>query len=159
MKPERWIIAVLLILLGTVVAYYAAPLAGLSLGTSGGGQLQFVLPTASGLAVGQSVPLVPAGEDNAMRGAGEEAGRIASILPITQGVLVTVNLDLASIPSGVRAILRPSTPPKPSVLELAGRGSPRSLAAGTTLRIPADLQLGPPEGLVEPVPEWPLESP
>lgn len=121
-------------------------------GSAPAARVQFVLPTASGLALDQAVAITGVTVQ-------EDAGRIVDLAVVTEGVLVTVELSTnARLPESAQAVLRPGTPPRPSTLELTGGEVPELPAAGSIRRIPAVLQMGPPDGLIEPLPEWPLGS-
>lgn len=165
MKLDRWIIVGLLVLLLGAGTYYGVFIAGLFGDPDFAGEVEFILPTAMGLSRGQIVM-------SSSQPIGAELGVIASLTPVTSGVLVTVRLTSGtSLPSGAHAVLRPGSPPLPSTLEIIS-GSDNSssggviaaksaalapvAAGGFPLRIPADVEPGPPEGLVEPTPEWPL---
>lgn len=152
MRLDRWIILFLLLALAAVGTYYVASQVGLAFITSTGPTIQFVLPTASGLKVGQS--LAASGQP-----AADDIGRITEIVPIADGVLVTATLQKSQpVPPDAHVLLRPGSPPKPSILELAGGSGHATVSKGTIVRVTASVELGPPEGLVEPVPEWPLDN-
>ncbi len=152
MRLDRWIILFLLLALAAVGTYYVASQVGLAFITSTGRTIQFVLPTASGLKVGQSLA-------RASQPAADDIGSVTSILPIADGVLVTATLRAGqALPEDAHILLRPGSPPKPSTLELGGDAATELAPDAAHVLIPATVELGPPEGLVEPVPEWPLES-
>ena len=101
--------------------------------------------TGIGLSEGQVVEITGGGL----------AGRIRSIEPVSEGVVVTIALDgTLSLNEGTIVLLRPGTPPVPSRLEILlpdGGAKPISYPA----RLQGRIEVGPPDGLAEPSPVWP----
>lgn len=149
-RVETLIIGGFLLLLAAVGVYHLATSGMGNMKAVDGRTLTFVLPSTTGIALGQAV-VSGAGTS------GELLGHVVGIEPVSGGALISVHVEAgAVIHRGARAILRPAAPPRPSLVEISS-----SLASSEPLALPAhipgSIELGAPEGMVEPTPVWPSE--
>jgi hypothetical protein len=150
-RAEKLIIGGFLLLLLVVGGYHLWTTAGGGDTLAPGRTVTFVLPSTSGVTPGQAVV-------SGIGARGIALGQVAAIEPVSGGALITVRVEPGTtLYRGTRAILRPAPPPRSSTLEISAAlatGEPLDLPA----QIPASIELGAPEGMVEPTPTWPSAS-